>query len=92
MMMMMMMMTIIIIVIIIIIIIIIITTTTTTTTEGDINIIKEQTEKFLKYGDPTIEIKRMWNLKANVIKIITEATGTISKLLRQYLKNIPGKH
>ena len=75
-----MMMTIIIIIIIIII------------TEGDINIIKEQTEKFLKYGDPTIEIKRMWNLKANVIKIITEATGTISKLLRQYLKNIPGKH
>jgi hypothetical protein len=34
----------------------------------------------------------MWQVKAEVIPIITEVNGTISKSLRQYLSNIPGKH
>jgi hypothetical protein len=34
----------------------------------------------------------MWNVKAKVIPVITGATGTISKSLRQYLSNIQGKH
>jgi hypothetical protein len=34
----------------------------------------------------------MWNVKAKVIPVIVEATGTISKSLRQYLSNITGKH
>ena len=34
----------------------------------------------------------MWNLRAKVILIIKEATGTISKSLRKYLSNIPRKH
>ena len=34
----------------------------------------------------------MWNMKAKVILVITEATGTISKSLRQYLSNITWKH
>ena len=34
----------------------------------------------------------MWNLKANAIPVITGATGTISKSIRQYPINIPGKH
>ena len=34
----------------------------------------------------------MWNVKASVIPVITGETGTISKSLRQYLSNIPGKH
>jgi len=34
----------------------------------------------------------MWNVDANVISVITGATGTISKSLRKYLSNIPGKH
>jgi hypothetical protein len=33
----------------------------------------------------------MWNVKAEVIPVITGTTGTISKSLRQYLSNIPGK-
>jgi uncharacterized protein YycO len=33
----------------------------------------------------------MWNVKAKVIPVITGATGTISKSLRQYLSNILGK-
>jgi len=34
----------------------------------------------------------MWNVKAKVIPVKIEATGTISKSLRQYLSNILGKH
>jgi hypothetical protein len=34
----------------------------------------------------------MWNVKANVIPVITGATGSTSKSVRQYLSNIPGKH
>jgi hypothetical protein len=33
----------------------------------------------------------MWNAKAKVIPVITGATGTFSKSLRQYLSNITGK-
>jgi hypothetical protein len=33
----------------------------------------------------------MWNVKTKVIPAIIGATGTISKSLRQYLNNIPGK-
>ena len=31
-------------------------------------------------------------MKAKVILVIIGTTGTISKSLRQYLSNIPGKH
>jgi hypothetical protein len=34
----------------------------------------------------------MWNIKTKVIPVIIGATGTISKSLRKYLSNIPGKH
>ena len=52
--------------------------------------IKKEAEKILKYKDPIIEIQRMWNVKAKLITLITEATGTVSESL--YLSNIPGKH
>jgi Co/Zn/Cd efflux system component len=34
----------------------------------------------------------MLNVKAEVIPVITGATGSISKSLRQFLSNIKGKH
>jgi hypothetical protein len=34
----------------------------------------------------------MWNVKPKVIPVIIGVIGTISKSLRQYLCNIPGKH
>jgi hypothetical protein len=34
----------------------------------------------------------MWNVKTNLIPVITGLTGTISKSFRKYLSNIPGKH
>jgi hypothetical protein len=34
----------------------------------------------------------MWNVRAKVLPVIIGVTGTISKSLRQYLINIPGKH
>jgi hypothetical protein len=59
---------------------------------GDRNVIKKEVEKILKYKDLIIDIQRMWNMKAKVILVIIGVTGTISKSLRHYLSNIPGKH
>jgi hypothetical protein len=55
-------------------------------------VIKKEAEKILKYKDLIIEIQPMWNMKAKMITLITRATGTISKSLRQYPNNIKGKH
>ena len=54
--------------------------------------IKKEAQNILKYKDIIIEIQRIWNVKAKVIPVITGATGTISKSLRQYLSNTPGEH
>jgi hypothetical protein len=35
----------------------------------------------------TTETRRMWNVKAKLMSVITGATGTISKSLRQHLTN-----
>jgi len=59
---------------------------------GARNVIKKEADKILKYIDLTIEIQRMWNVKTKVIPVIIGATGTISKSLRIYVSNIPGKH
>jgi hypothetical protein len=55
----------------------------------DRNVIKKEAEKIVKFKDL---IQRTWNVKAKVIPVIIWATGTLSKSLRQYLSNIPGKH
>jgi len=62
------------------------------TIPGDRSVIKKEAEKILKYKDLTTEIQRMWDVGAEVISVKRGATGTISKSLRQYLSNIPGKH
>jgi hypothetical protein len=59
---------------------------------GDRNVIKKEAEKILKYKDLTMEIKCMWNVKTRVIPVIIGATGTVSKLFRKYVSNIPGNH
>jgi hypothetical protein len=56
------------------------------------NVIEKKAEKISIYKIPTIENQRMWNEKAKVIPVIIGATGTISKSLKQYLSNIPGKN
>jgi hypothetical protein len=59
---------------------------------GDRNVINKETEKILKYKDLVTEIQPMWKVKATMIPVIIGATGTISKTLRQYPSNIPGKN
>jgi len=59
---------------------------------GDRNVTKKETEKILKCKNLTTEILRMWNVKTKVIPVIIGATGTISKSLRKYASNMPGKH
>jgi hypothetical protein len=55
-------------------------------------LIKKEALKILKYKDLTIEIQRMWNVKAKVIPVIIDPTGTISKSFRKYVSTIPGNH
>jgi hypothetical protein len=58
---------------------------------GDRAVMKKG-DKILKYKDLRVEIQRMWNVQMKVISVKIGATGTISKSLRQYLSNIPGKN
>jgi exo-beta-1,3-glucanase (GH17 family) len=51
------------------------------------NVIQKEAEKILIY-----KIQRVWDVKTNAIPVIIGATGTISKSLRKYLSNVPGKH
>jgi hypothetical protein len=44
---------------------------------------KKEAEKILKYKDLILEIQHMWNVKTEVILVITWVTETISKSLRQ---------
>jgi hypothetical protein len=55
-------------------------------------VITKESEKILKYKDPTIGKQCMWNVKTSAISAITGATGTIPKSFRKYLSDIPGKH
>jgi len=50
---------------------------------GDRNGVKNEAEKIVKYKDLTIEIKRMWNVKAKVIPVTKGATGTVSESFRK---------
>jgi hypothetical protein len=34
----------------------------------------------------------MWNMKCSVIPVVIGATGTVTRHLRKYLEEIPGKH
>ena len=58
----------------------------------DRNVIKKETEKILKYKYLTIEIQRMWKVKTRIIPVIIGTTGTISKLFRKYVSDIPENH
>jgi hypothetical protein len=51
-------------------------------------VIKKEAGKILKYKDVIKKIQCMWNVKAEVIPVISGVTGTISKSIRQYLSNI----
>jgi len=43
------------------------------------NVNKKEGKKILIYEYITIEIQHMWNVKAKVIPVKTQVTGTISK-------------
>jgi hypothetical protein len=42
---------------------------------------RNEAEKILKYTDLVIKIQRMWNVRAQVIPVITGGTETISESL-----------
>ena len=55
---------------------------------GHNSVIKKEAENVLKDKGLTIEIQRMWNVKAKVIPAIIGATGTITRSLRKYVSYI----
>jgi len=55
-------------------------------------VIKKEVEKILKHKDLITDIQRLWNCESKVIPVITGATETTSKSLRQYVSNVRGKH
>jgi len=59
---------------------------------GDRNVIKKEAQKILKNKNLIIEIQCMWNVKAKVIPVIIGVTETISKSLRRYMSDIPGRN
>ncbi len=56
----------------------------------DCNIVKKSVEKFSKYKNLEIEIRRMWNKKTSVIPVIVGALGTISCGTEDYINSILG--
>jgi hypothetical protein len=56
------------------------------------NLINKEAENISNHEDLMTEIQCVWNVTAKVIPVIIVVTGTISKSLRQYLRNIAGKH
>jgi hypothetical protein len=54
--------------------------------------VQKDAEKKLKYKIFCIGIQRMWNMKPEIVPIITGATGIVAKGLRRKLEIIKGKH
>lgn len=59
---------------------------------ADVNIIRKEAEKNLKYQSLAIEIKRMWRTKVVIIPIIIGCTGFVSRDYQQLVDKLPGEH
>jgi hypothetical protein len=59
---------------------------------SDRNVTHKEGEKKLKYKNLCIEIQRTWNMKCSVIPVVIGARGRVTRGLRKYLEEIPGKH
>jgi hypothetical protein len=56
------------------------------------NVMQKEAENKVKCKNPSIQIRRMWNMKCFVIPVIIGATALVSKRLKKYLETIPGQH
>jgi hypothetical protein len=63
-------------------------------TPADRNVVQKEAESKLKYNCLVTEVQRMWNLKCSIIHVpvIIGATGIVTKILKENLETIPGKH
>ena len=56
----------------------------------DTNVGKKESEKIGKYGALSVEVERMWGVKAQVIPVIVGGLGAVTKNLGDNLAKIPG--
>jgi len=52
---------------------------------------KKEAENILKYGEVTTDIQNLWNVKTEVIQLMTGTTGSVSESFTKYLSSMPGK-
>ena len=57
----------------------------------DLNMLKKEIEKRLKYEDLQIEISRMWNGKTKVVAVVVGVLGTTSDNFNKEIELISGK-
>ena len=58
---------------------------------GDVNVLKKETEKRLKYKDLQIDIFRIWNVKTKMVAVVNGALGTMTDNFNKEIELIPGK-
>jgi hypothetical protein len=59
---------------------------------ADRNVVQKEAEKKVIYESLCIEIKRMWNIKCMIIRVIIGATGIVTQASVKRLEATPGKH
>ena len=55
---------------------------------GDSRIENKQVEKISKYQDLRIEVERLWEKKATVVRVVVGALGAIPKDLEKHLRTL----
>ena len=48
---------------------------------GDSNVLQKETEQYEKYQDLAREIKRIWKSRTNVVPVVVDTLGSVSKKL-----------
>ena len=57
----------------------------------DSNVLQKETEKYEKYQDLAREIKRIWKSRTNVVPVVVDTLGSVSKKLAGHSEQLGNK-